>query len=109
MNKTCVPKENLPKLKNLSRFVSETANIVPSNNRPFVGKSAFAHKGGVHVNAIMKIPRAYEHMEPAGIGNRRRVLISDLSGKSNVEYKAKELGVKLGSNGYSSREIVTEI
>ena len=79
------------------------------NTRPFVGKSAFAHKGGIHVSAIMKVPKAYEHMEPALVGNQRRVLVSDLSGKSNVEYKAKELGVELGGNGYDSKKIVSEI
>jgi 2-isopropylmalate synthase len=109
MKHPCVPEASLTKLKNLSRFVSETANQVPSNTRPFVGKSAFAHKGGIHVSAIMKEPRAYEHMDPALVGNRRRVLVSDLSGKSNVEYKAKELGVTLGGNGFDSRVIVSRI
>ena len=109
MKRFCVSEGNLAKLKSLSRFVSETANQVPSNNRPFVGKSAFAHKGGIHVNAIMKEPRAYEHMDPALVGNRRRVLVSDLSGKSNVEYKARELGVALDGNGCDSREIVCRI
>jgi len=109
MNLPCVSGQNLEKLKTLSRYVSETANQVPLNNRPFVGKSAFAHKGGIHVSAIMKIPRAYEHMEPSLVGNQRRVLISDLSGKSNVEYKARELGIELGYNGYDSSRIVTEI
>ncbi|MFC1857709.1 citramalate synthase [Thermodesulfobacteriota bacterium] len=104
-----VSAENLAKLKRISRFVSETANLVPRNDRPFVGKSAFAHKGGLHVNAIMKVPRAYEHIDPQSVGNGRRVLVSDLSGKSNIEYKAKELGVELGENGYDSRKIVTEI
>ena len=109
MKHPCVTENNLAKLKSLSRFVSETANQVPSNTRPFVGKSAFAHKGGIHVSAIMKEPRAYEHMDPARVGNRRRVLVSDLSGKSNVEYKAKELGVNLGGNGFDSRVIVNRI
>jgi 2-isopropylmalate synthase len=109
MNRPCVPEQNLEKLKTLSRYVSETANQVPLNTRPFVGKSAFAHKGGIHVSAIMKVPKAYEHMEPALVGNQRRVLISDLSGKSNVEFKAKELGVELGGNGYDSKKIVSEI
>ncbi len=109
MHYPCVAEASLAKLKSLSRFVSETANQVPSNTRPFVGKSAFAHKGGIHVSAIMKEPRAYEHMDPARVGNRRRVLVSDLSGKSNVEYKAKELGVTLGGNGFNSREIVGRI
>jgi len=109
MNRPCVPEQNLEKLKTLSRYVSETANQVPLNTRPFVGKSAFAHKGGIHVSAIMKVPRAYEHMEPALVGNKRRVLVSDLSGKSNVEFKARELGVELGGNGYDSKKIVSEI
>ena len=109
MNRPCGAEQNLEKLKTLSRYVSETANQVPLNSRPFVGKSAFAHKGGIHVSAIMKVPRAYEHMDPTLVGNQRRVLISDLSGKSNVEFKAKELGIELGGNGYNSKKIVSEI
>ncbi|MGD8243538.1 MAG: citramalate synthase [Desulfobacterales bacterium] len=109
MGYDCISNANLAKLKHLSRFVSETANQVPSSNRPFVGRSAFAHKGGIHVNAIMKNPRAYEHTGPDMVGNRRRVLISDLSGKSNVEYKARELGVALDGNGQDSRAIVARI
>ncbi len=109
MNRPCVTDENLGKLKTLSRYVSEMANQVPLNNRPFVGKSAFAHKGGIHVSAIMKVPKAYEHIEPTVVGNQRRVLVSDLSGKSNVEYKARELGVELDLNGYDSSKIVSEI
>ena len=109
MDRACVTQENLKKIKTLSRYVSETANLVPLNSRPFVGKSAFAHKGGIHVSAIMKTPRAYEHMDPAIVGNSRRVLVSDLSGKSNVEYKAKELGVEIGKNGFDSSQIASEI
>ncbi len=109
MGRECVSEKNIKKLRNLSRYVSETANVVPLNSRPFVGKSAFAHKGGIHVSAIMKTPRAYEHMDPQQVGNKRRVLVSDLSGKSNVEYKAKELGVELGKNGFDSRKIASEV
>jgi 2-isopropylmalate synthase len=109
MDRVCVTPENLKKIKTLSRYISETANLVPLHSRPFVGKSAFAHKGGIHVSAIMKTPRAYEHMDPAMVGNSRRVLVSDLSGKSNVEYKAKELGVELGKNGFDSSRIASEI
>lgn len=105
----CMSPGSLKKLKNISRFVSETANLVPLNNRPFVGKSAFAHKGGIHVSAIMKAPKAYEHIDPSEVGNKRRVLISDLSGRSNVEYKARELNLELGNNGFDSRKIVNEI
>ena len=109
MNRQCLTSDNLKKLKTLSRFVSATANLVPLNFRPFVGRSAFAHKGGIHVSAIMKDTRAYEHIDPQLVGNKRRVLVSDLSGKSNVEYKARELGINLGGNGFNSREIVTRI
>ncbi|MEA3437422.1 MAG: alpha-isopropylmalate synthase regulatory domain-containing protein, partial [Thermodesulfobacteriota bacterium] len=109
MNLSCVSMENLEKLRQLSRFVSETANMIPLNSRPFVGKSAFAHKGGIHVSAIMKVPKAYEHINPELVGNMRRVLISDLSGRSNVEYKAKELGISLGGNGHDSNKIVSKI
>jgi len=105
----CVPEQRLRQLTELSRFVSEVANIPPMNQRPFVGKSAFAHKGGVHVSAIQKNPAAYEHVDPKAVGNRRRVLVSDLSGKSNIEYKAREMEIKLGGNGYDSQKIVAEI
>ncbi|MBW1740741.1 MAG: citramalate synthase [Deltaproteobacteria bacterium] len=109
MGLSCMTDENLRRITELSRYVSEVANMTPFNGRPFVGTSAFAHKGGIHVNAIMKTPRAYEHMEPEAIGNERRVLISDLSGKSNVDYKARELGIELGGNGFDSRKIAKEI
>jgi 2-isopropylmalate synthase len=109
MNHPCLSRENLAKIRPLSLFVSDTANMIPLDSRPFVGNSAFAHKGGVHVNAVMKVTRAYEHMDPEAVGNRRRVLVSDLSGKSNVEYKARELGIDLNSNGFNSREIVSKV
>jgi 2-isopropylmalate synthase len=109
MNRSCIPHEKLCGLKSISRYVSETANIVPLNTRPFVGRSAFTHKGGIHVSAIMKASRAYEHMDPEMVGNQRRVLMSDLAGKSNVEYKAKEMGVDLCANGCDSKAIVAAI
>jgi 2-isopropylmalate synthase len=109
MGRSCMSPDNLKKLKSLSRFVGETANVVPVHSRPFVGRSAFAHKGGVHVSAIMKTPEAYEHMDPELVGNQRRVLVSDLSGKSNVEYKARELGLDLEACGADCRRIVAEV
>ncbi len=109
MGYRCIEEEKLGQLTELSRYVSEVANVPPLNHRPFVGKSAFAHKGGVHVSAIMKNPVAYEHMDPKGVGNRRRVLVSDLSGRSNIKYKSSEMGIRLGGNGYDSRKIVNEI
>ena len=109
MGYPCLSDENLAKLRKVSLFVSETANLAPLNSRPFVGKSAFTHKAGMHVNAIMKDPRAYEHMNAELVGNRRRVLVSDMSGKSNIAYKAKELGITLGDNGVDNGRIVSEI
>ena len=109
MKRECMDDVNLKKLLNLSRFVSETANMPPASSRPFVGKSAFAHKGGVHVSAIMKNPRAYEHIAPELVGNQRRVLVSEQSGKSNITYKAKELGVDLGEDENKKALIVKSI
>jgi len=109
MGYPCLSDENLAKLRKVSLFVSETANLAPLNSRPFVGKSAFTHKAGMHVNAIMKDPRAYEHMNAELVGNLRRVLVSDMSGKSNIAYKAKELGITLGDNGVDNGRIVSEI
>ncbi len=109
MGYSCVEEDRIKQLTDLSRFVSEVANVPPVNQRPFVGKSAFAHKGGVHVSAVMKLPDAYEHIPPNRVGNRRRVLVSDLSGKSNIEFKAGEMGISLGGNGYNSEKIVQEV
>jgi 2-isopropylmalate synthase len=91
----CVPEENLNKLTSLSHFVSEVANLAHPHRNAFVGKSAFAHKGGVHVSAVMKDATTYEHIQPDLVGNQRRVLVSDLSGRSNVYYKGDELAVDL--------------
>ena len=109
MGYQCIAPQSLKLLTELSRYVSEVANVPPLNYRPFVGRSAFAHKGGIHVSAIMKNPAAYEHMDPEQVGNRRRVLVSDLSGKSNIEYKSREMAINLNSNGFDSRKIVHEI
>ena len=109
MKLDCIRQEDLAKLLNLSRFVSETANVPPVSSRPFVGKSAFAHKGGVHVSAIMKNPKAYEHMAPELVGNQRRVIVSEQSGKSNITYKANELGVDLGDDESRKATIVSAI
>ena len=90
-----IGKEKLKGLVKVSRLVDEISNNMPVKNMPYVGESAFAHKAGMHANAVLKNPSSYEHIEPAAIGNNRRFLISDLSGKSNIEAKAKELGIDL--------------
>ena len=109
MGYACISEENLAKLQKVSLYVSETANMTPVNSRPFVGKSAFTHKGGLHVDAIMKEPRSYEHITPELVGNRRRVLISDMAGKGNIRYKARELGFPVDENGYDYAEIVNTV
>lgn len=93
----CVTGEQLAKLKEVARFVYELANFQPPKHQPYVGDSAFAHKGGVHVHAIRKNSKTYEHIRPELVGNRQRVLLSDLSGKSNIIYKAREMGLKVSS------------
>ncbi|HON59554.1 MAG TPA: citramalate synthase [Smithella sp.] len=109
MGKKCLPLESIRQLTGLSHYISDVANIPPLNSRPFVGRSAFAHKGGVHVSGIVRNARAYEHIQPELVGNHRRVLVSDLSGKSNVEYKARELGIDLAKNDAISKKIVHEV
>jgi 2-isopropylmalate synthase len=101
----CVSPSSLRHLAELSNFVNEVANLDPVDARPYVGRSAFAHKGGVHVSAVMKDPRAYEHLEPETIGNRRRVLVSDLSGRSNVRFKAQELGLEIREESAAGRAV----
>jgi len=95
LKKTGVPAKSLPKLKELSEFVDEIANVRHDPRQPWVGQTAFAHKGGMHVHAIGRASRSYEHIEPEAVGNFRRVLISDMSGRTNIVVKAKELGFKL--------------
>ena len=105
MGYACVDDEALSTLADLSHFVDEVANLAPIDRAPFVGRSAFAHKGGIHVSAVMKEPRAYEHLDPTLVGNRRRVLVSDLSGQSNVRYKAQELGIELDGKNEARRAV----
>ena len=93
MGLDCVSNEQLEKLKDVSAFVDELANKAHWDQQPFVGKSAFAHKGGIHVSAVRKNSETYEHIKPEVVGNSQRILISDLSGKSNVLHKAKEFGI----------------
>ncbi|HLP15634.1 MAG TPA: citramalate synthase [Bacteroidota bacterium] len=102
MNRATVGPSKLHELTQLSHYVSELANVKHRKNLPFVGTSAFAHKGGIHVSAVMKSPLTYEHIDPALVGNARRVLISDLSGKSNIIYKAQELGVTIDNDAVAS-------
>jgi 2-isopropylmalate synthase len=105
----CVSDVQMKKLWEVSRFVNELANMKHWIHQPYVGKSAFAHKGGIHVNAIQKNRRAYEHIVPELVGNHQRVLVSDLSGKSNILYKAEEYGIELASKNPVIKKILTEL
>ncbi|MCX7729626.1 MAG: citramalate synthase, partial [Candidatus Caldatribacterium sp.] len=90
-----IPEEKIRKLFELSHFVSEIANLRHDDHQPYVGRSAFAHKGGVHASAILRHPATYEHVPPEAVGNRRRIVVSDQAGKSNIVYRAREMGIDL--------------
>ena len=90
MGKRCLPEGNLKKLTEVSRYVAEVANVILPDTQPFVGASAFAHKGGLHVDAMLKNPLTYEHIGPDTVGNERRILISELSGRATVLAKMKK-------------------
>jgi 2-isopropylmalate synthase len=100
---------NLEHLTSISHFVYELMNLTPNSRAAFVGKSAFAHKGGIHVSAVLKDSKMYEHISPGSVGNKQRVLISDLSGQSNIRYKAKELGIDISDNKEISKKVVDYI
>lgn len=107
MGVDCIPDADLKELTEVSWFVAETCNVKHQDNQPFVGQSAFAHKGGIHINAVMKNPRSYEHIEPDIVGNKRRMLISELSGKSTILFKAKEMELDLDKRNRKSRKILS--
>lgn len=109
MHIECIPQEKLANLTRLSHTVDELSNRAPWAAQPYVGLSAFAHKGGVHVDAIKKDSRTYEHVEPELVGNHRRILISDLSGRANIELKAQQFGLDLDANSSQTREILTRL
>jgi len=106
LNKSFNPKIDLKKITSLSHYVSELMNMVPDNRAAFVGQSAFAHKGGIHVSSVLKDSRMYEHIVPESVGNSQHVLVSDLSGQSNIRYKAKELGIDLPESKEFSKQFV---
>ena len=101
--------KKLDRLYETARFVNELANLPHNKYQPYVGRSAFAHKGGVHVQAVERNPITYEHIEPEKVGNVRRILISDQSGKSNVLFKAKKFGLNLDSKDPVVSKIVQEL
>ena len=106
MGKKCVSPAQLKKLREVSQLFYELANIQPNKRQAYVGDSAFAHKGGLHVSGVLKNRETYEHIDPDLVGNRQRVLVSDLSGRSNIVYKGKEYGIDLNEQNEAVREIL---
>lgn len=103
----CAPQ--LAELRDLSLFFDELANLRPNPKAPFVGLSAFAHKGGLHANAAQKVARSYEHIDPALVGNRTRVLVSDMAGRSSFALKAKELGIAFDEKQPGVKTLIDEL
>lgn len=105
----CISDVQLKKLRDVSRFVNEIANLRHFRRQPFVGDSAFAHKAGIHVSAVMKKPETYEHIKPELVGNSHRVLISDLAGKSNILRKAKEFNIHIDPDSPQLQDILNTL
>jgi len=109
MNHCGIEKEKLVHLRSLSLYVDEMANLNPDKHKPYVGDSAFAHKGGIHVSAIRKNAETYEHIKPELVGNTQRVLISDLSGESSILYKAKEFNIDIEKDRKFVKDVVKKV
>jgi 2-isopropylmalate synthase len=109
MGRRCVSREKLATLREMSLYVDDLANLRPNTRAPYVGQSAFGHKAGQHANAVLKNPRTFEHVAPEEVGNERRVLVSELSGGSNVLLKAIELGVGRKDTADGVRDILQEL
>ncbi|MED4957338.1 citramalate synthase [Paenibacillus sp. FSL R5-0527] len=101
--------EQLKQLTNTARYISEIANVHMPVNQPYVGTAAFAHKGGIHVSAILRDSRTYEHIAPELVGNRQRVLVSELAGQSNIVSKAQEMGIDFDPENESTRAVISKI
>jgi 2-isopropylmalate synthase len=109
LNRSSVPAESLPLLREVSQFLDEVANIRPNPRLPWVGSAAFSHKGGTHVNAVQKLLRSYEHIDPGAVGNSRQVLISELAGRSNIIMKARELGFDVSKDTPELSAMLTRV
>jgi 2-isopropylmalate synthase len=105
----CLPPDRLAKLTEISHFVAEVANLAPDDHQPYVGKSAFAHKGGIHVAAMRRNNISYQHIEPALVGNQSRVVVSELSGRGNLASKAEEYGLDSTSSSDNIADILNDI
>ena len=109
MGKRSIPAAQIRKLRDLSRFVDEVANLMPDRRQPWVGATAFAHKGGMHVNAVQKVAQSFEHTTPDAVGNKRRILVSDLAGRSNIVMKAQEMGIRVNNDTPQLKAILAKV
>ena len=109
MERPCLPPDKLQRLRETSRFVMELANVQPNRYQPYVGRSAFAHKGGVHISAVERNPETYEHVHPELVGNRRRILVSDLSGRAAIKRKAQDYGIELSASDPVALQVLEEL
>lgn len=109
MGYNCEVRKHIDRLFKTARLVNELANLPHNRYQPYVGESAFAHKGGIHVSAVKRNPLTYEHIAPDKVGNIRRILISDQSGKSNIMHKAKQWGLKIDPNDPILQTIISEL
>lgn len=105
----CVAPAQLAQLTESSRLISEVVNLAPDDHSPFVGLSAFAHKGGIHVSAVERNPLTYEHIQPEQVGNRRRIVVSDQAGLSNILAKARSFGIELDKGDPTCRQILQHL
>jgi 2-isopropylmalate synthase len=109
MGLSCLPQGNLRRLTETAAFVAEVANLRCFKRQPYTGQSAFTHKGGVHVAAVRRNPRTYEHIEPELVGNKQRIILSDLAGQSNILFKARQYGFELDKGDPFVLELLTEL
>ncbi len=109
MNRRCLPDGKLRLLTHTSRYINEVANLVPNDRAAFVGRSAFAHKGGIHVSAVSRAKETYEHINPEDVGNETRVLISDQSGVANIRFKADSFGDEFNKNPEAARRLLSQL
>ena len=109
LGRKCLPEGKLARLTHTSRYINEVANLVPNERAAFVGRSAFAHKGGIHVSAVTRARETYEHINPALVGNETRVLISDQSGVSNIRFKFDGLSEEFNRHPEAARRLLNQL
>jgi 2-isopropylmalate synthase len=109
MNVRTIPDQNIKLLMDTAYYIGDVSNYTLSDNHPFIGHSAFAHKGGIHIDAMLKNPLAYEHVDPQLVGNRRRLLTSELAGKMPIILKAQKMNIPLDKNSAVAKDIMKEL